>query len=100
MSDSSFGIRIHYRYIQLLVVVVVDAVVLFVVGLVVAVPVFVEVDGDDLGVVDVEVVSTLKYNTNHYVANWSPNYNSGVVAKKESYGNVQNARENSGKDEI
>ena len=59
MSDSSSGIRIHYRYIQLLVVVVV-AVVLFVVGLVVAVPVFVEVDGDDLGVVDVEVVSTLK----------------------------------------
>ena len=73
MSDSSSGIRIHYRYIQLLVVVVV-AVVLFVVGLVVAVPVFVEVDGDDLGVVDVEVVSILKYNTNNYVANWSPNY--------------------------
>ena len=47
---------------------------LFVVGLVVAVPVFVEVDGDDLGVVDVEVVSTLKYNTNHYVVNWCPNY--------------------------
>ena len=99
MSDSSSGIRIHYRYIQLLVVVVV-AVVLFVVGLVVAVPVFVEVDGDDLGVVDVEVVSTLKYNTNHYVANWSPNYYPGVVAMKKFNGNVQNARENSGKDEI
>ena len=56
---------------------------LFVVGLVVAVPVFVEVDGDDLGVVDVEVVSTLKYNTNNYVANWSANYYPWVVAMKE-----------------
>ena len=35
--------------------------------------VFVEVDGDDLGVVDVEIVPTLKYNTNN-VANWSSKY--------------------------
>jgi len=65
LSVFSSGIRIHNRYIQLLVAVV--AVVVFVVL------VFVEVDGDDLGVVDVEVVPTLKYNTNN-VANWSSNY--------------------------
>ena len=70
---------------------------LFVVGLVVAVPVFVEVDGDDLGVVDVEVVSTLKYNTNNYVANWSPNYYPWVVAYWKIQWNVQYAWENSGK---
>ena len=87
MSVSSSQIRIHYRYIQLLVVVV-AAVVLFVVGLVVAVLVFVEVDGDDLGVVDVEVVSTLKYKTNNDFANWSPNYYSWVVAMKELNENV------------
>ena len=64
---------------------------LFVVGLVAAVPVFVEVDGDDLGVVDVEVVSTLKYNTNNYVANWSPNFYPWVLAIEEFNGNVQYA---------
>ena len=45
----------------------------FVVGVVVVVIVFVEVDVGDLGVVDVEVVPTLKYNTNN-VANWSWKY--------------------------
>ena len=45
----------------------------FVVGVVVVVSVFVEVDIGDLGVVDVEIVPTLKYNTNN-VANWSFNY--------------------------
>ena len=37
---------------------------------------------------------------NFYVANWCPNYYPWVVAKKEFNENVQNARENSGKDEI
>ena len=97
LSDSSSGIRIHYRYIQLLVVVV--AVVVFVVGLDVVVSVFVEVDVGDLGVVDVEVVPTLKYNTNN-VANWSSNYYPWVVAMKEFNENVQNAREKSSKDKI
>ena len=71
----------------------------FVVGVVVVVSVFVEVDVGDLGVVDVEVVPTLKYNTNN-VANWSSNYYPWVVAKKEFNGNVRNSREKSSKDEI